>query len=117
MLRLPYVNVVISTFLGTWYTRLANSPSPLSYVPEFMTHYTDSMPFLQRAKNFLMHLLSLLVWGNRSSFSNREIMAGASLYIVNQDFLFEYPRPLQLNIVLCGGVLTREAQPLSQVNS
>ncbi|XP_071807615.1 UDP-glucuronosyltransferase 2C1-like [Asterias amurensis] len=129
MLRLPYVNVVISTLLGTRYTRWANSPSPLSYVPEFMTHYTDSMPFLQRVKNFLMHLFSLLIydvisltnldvirdmWGNRSSLSNREIMAGASLYIVNQDFLFEYPRPLQPNIVLCGGVLTREAQPLSQ---
>ncbi|XP_033646647.1 UDP-glucuronosyltransferase 2C1-like [Asterias rubens] len=129
MLSLPYVNVVSSTFLGTRYTRWANSPSPLGYVPEFMTHYTDSMPFLQRVKNFLMHCLSLLIydyislknldvirdtWGNRSSLSNREIMAGASLYVVNQDFLFEYPRPLQPNIVLCGGVSTREAQPLSQ---
>ncbi len=132
VLGLPYVNVVSGGFLGTRYSRWWNSPSPMSYVPEYMTHFTDSMTFLQRLKNLCVHLLSLLVydvaslsnldeiremWGNRSSLSTLQIVGASSLFIINKDFIMEYPRPVQPNVVLCGGISVAEAKPLSQVNS
>ncbi|XP_033625495.1 UDP-glucuronosyltransferase 2C1-like [Asterias rubens] len=125
----PYVNVANGGFLGTRYSRWGNTPSPMSYVPEYITHFTDSMTFLQRLRNHLMHLLSLLVydvmnlsttnkvrglWGNQTSLSTREIMGASSLYIMNWDFHLEYPRPMQQNVVLCGGMSVTEAKPLSQ---
>lgn len=130
LLGLPYINVANGGFLGTRYSRWGNNPSPMSYVPEYITGFTDSMTFGQRLKNVYMHVLSLCVydvmsmweldnirdmWGNRSSVATHKIMGASSLYIMNWDFHLEYPRPLQSNVVMCGGMSATEAKPLSQV--
>ena len=132
ILRIPYINVANGGFLGTRYSRWGNTPSPLSYVPEYLTHFTDSMAFSQRTRNIFMHIFSLVIydvaslsnWDRvrekcsiKSDISTLEVLRASSLYILNWDFILEYPRPVQPNVILAGGMSVRPAQPLPQVSS
>ncbi|XP_038068986.1 UDP-glucuronosyltransferase 2A1-like [Patiria miniata] len=128
VLDIPYVNVANGGPLGTRYSRWIDTPSPLSYVPEYLTHYTDSMTFPQRIKNSLAHAFSVFIYdfsstsgleavreklGLRRGTSMMEIWRKSSLFIFNWDFVLEYPRPTQPNVIMAGGVSVRPPQPLS----
>ncbi|XP_022108743.1 UDP-glucuronosyltransferase 2C1-like [Acanthaster planci] len=129
VLQVPFINTVNGGFLGTRYSRWYNQSSPLSYVPEFVTGYTDSMTFPQRVKNLLVSAASMLIYnyalfagvdraraetGFDTRLGAREIMARSELFILNWDFHIEFPRPISPNTILIGGLTIGAPKPLPQ---
>lgn len=130
ILQVPFVNTINGGYLGTRYSRWINQPSPLSYVPEFLTKYTDEMNFFQRVKNILIHAFSLFSYDymmlgavdtekNRLGLSpglgTKEILSRSELFIFNWDFLLEFPRPVMPKVIMIGGLTVAPSKPLSQV--
>ncbi|XP_038068056.1 UDP-glucuronosyltransferase 2C1-like [Patiria miniata] len=130
ILKVPFINTVNGGFLGTRYSRWAKQPSPLAYVPEFVTGYTDIMSFPQRVKNYLISAATLLIYdyvlfagvdraraeaGLDTRMGTREIVARSELFILNWDFHIEFPRPISPNTILIGGLTIGPPKPLPQV--
>ncbi|XP_033626001.1 UDP-glucuronosyltransferase 2C1-like isoform X2 [Asterias rubens] len=129
ILKVPFINTINGGYLGTRYSRWYNQPSPLSYVPEFLTYYSDTMSFTQRVKNVIMHGFSLLTYDymmlgamdkekNRLGLSpgigTKEIISRSELFLYNWDFLLEFPRPVTPNVIMIGGLTIAPPKPLSQ---
>ncbi|KAA8587441.1 hypothetical protein FQN60_016303, partial [Etheostoma spectabile] len=93
----------------------AGCPSPPSYVPRFLTRYTDNMSFQERAFNTLMALLEpllcrLMFWhfdqiayqflGEEVGIA--EVLSESAIWLLRMDFTLEFPRPIMPNVVLVG---------------
>ena len=130
ILKVPFINTINGGYLGTRYSRWFNQPSPIAYIPEFLTKYTDTMTFPQRVKNMLTHLMSMFVYdhmllgsmdrekarmGLSPGVGTKEIISRSELFIFNWDFLIEFPRPVTPNVILIGGLTIAQPKPLSQV--
>ncbi|XP_023578052.1 UDP-glucuronosyltransferase 1-2 isoform X4 [Octodon degus] len=102
-------------------------PHPLSYVPQWLTSYSDHMTFLQRVKNMLYPVgLSLICHIGFSPYARiasellqREVsvvdlFSHASVWLMRWDFVLEYPRPIMPNMVFIGGINCMRRKPLSQ---
>nr|XP_034996104.1 UDP-glucuronosyltransferase 1-1-like isoform X3 [Zootoca vivipara] len=105
----------------------AQCPSPVSYIPEGFTTYSDHMTFTERVKNVLMtrfnSLVCYLLYGKyeqlATEFLQRKITAlelysKTSLWLLRYDFAFDYPRPVMPNMVFIGGINCAQKKPLSK---
>ncbi|KAK1891345.1 UDP-glucuronosyltransferase 2B14 [Dissostichus eleginoides] len=125
-LNLPLVYNVRWLMAGE--AHLAIAPSPLSYVPITGSGHSDKMTFLQRVKNVLMQLNSLiqhqlvvkLVYQKLcdkylgSDIDFNQLMLDADIWLMRVDFVFEFPRPTMPNVVYIGGFQCKPAKPLPE---
>ncbi|CAB1417423.1 unnamed protein product [Pleuronectes platessa] len=125
-LGLPLVFNVRWTIQGEGHQAIA--PSPVSYVPIQESELTDKMTFNQRVKNFLFYLFTRFqVWytvdSNYKPFVQRhfgsdvhymELFQAADIWLMRNDFTFEFPRPTMPNIIYMSGFQCKPSKPLSK---
>ncbi|XP_041854847.1 UDP-glucuronosyltransferase 2C1-like [Melanotaenia boesemani] len=123
-LGLPLVFNVRWTVQGEGHQAIA--PSPLSYVPLPGSELTDKMTFNQRIKNLLFHFFGRLqMWyitdSNYKPFVHRhfgshvhymELFQAADIWLMRNDFTFEFPRPTMPNVVYMSGFQCKPSKPL-----
>ncbi len=123
-LGLPLVLNVRWTVQGEGHHAIA--PSPLSYVPIPGAELTDKMTFSQRIKNFLHYFFTRFqIWyvtdPNYKPFVHRyfgkdvhymEMFQAADIWLMRNDFTFEFPRPTMPNIVYISGFQCKPSKPL-----
>uniref|UniRef100_A0A673JL00 UDP-glucuronosyltransferase n=1 Tax=Sinocyclocheilus rhinocerous TaxID=307959 RepID=A0A673JL00_9TELE len=123
-LNIPLVFNVRWTIQGEGHFAIA--PSPLSYVPVPGAELTDKMSFLQRVKNFMTYLftwfqLAVIADPIFTSFCLKHfgpsgnyfsLFQDADIWLMRNDFTFEFPRPTMPNIVYMGGFQCKPAKPL-----
>ncbi|XP_076118950.1 UDP-glucuronosyltransferase-like [Alosa pseudoharengus] len=103
----------------------AQCPSPVSFVPRFMSEYTDVMNFPQRVKNMILTVmesyLCRLLYASFDELSSRylekdityrEILGHGAIWLMRYDFTFEYPKPLMPNLIHIGGINCEKRNPL-----
>ena len=125
-LGLPLVLNVRWTVQGEGHQAIA--PSPFSYVPIPGTELSDKMTFSQRVKNFLYYLFTCFqIWyvndTNYIPFVHHyfgkdvhymELFQAADIWLMRNDFTFEFPRPTMPNIVYMSGFQCKPSKPLSK---
>uniref|UniRef100_A0A8C3YU10 UDP-glucuronosyltransferase n=1 Tax=Catagonus wagneri TaxID=51154 RepID=A0A8C3YU10_9CETA len=102
-------------------------PNPLSYVPRLLSRNSDHMTFLQRVKNMLVALsegfLCSSVYSPYEPLASevlqrdvtvQDLMSSASVWLIRNDFVNNYPRPIMPNMVFIGGINCVSKTPLSQ---
>ena len=118
-LGIPYVSFVLNLEQWRW-----KAPVLPSFVPTmFLGIFTERMTLLERMRN----LFGVLDWALRpgvfqfqDSFLEKyapsityDVLYGESLlFLVNNDFLIDYPRPVMPNEVFVGGLTTKPAAQL-----
>ncbi|XP_072542130.1 UDP-glucuronosyltransferase 1A1-like [Salminus brasiliensis] len=108
----------------------AQCPSPPSYIPRYLTGNTDVMNFPQRVKNMLMmgfeSYLCLRLYSSFDELTSRylqrdttykQVLGQGAIWLMRNDFTFEYPRPQMPNIVTIGGINCAKKKPLPAVSS
>ncbi|KAK9522052.1 hypothetical protein VZT92_018544 [Zoarces viviparus] len=125
-LGLPLVFNVRWTIQGEGHQAIA--PSPLSYVPISGAELTDKMTFPERVKNLLYYFFTCFqCWyvteRNYKPFVHRyfgkdvhymELFQAADIWLMRNDFTFEFPRPTMPNVVYMSGFQCKPSQPLSR---
>ncbi|KAF0022522.1 hypothetical protein F2P81_025148 [Scophthalmus maximus] len=125
-LGLPLVLNVRWTIQGEGHHAIA--PSPVSYVPLPEAQLTDKMNFTQRVKNFLFYLYTRLqIWyvvdSSYRDFVHQhfgsdvhymELFQSADIWLMRNDFTFEFPRPTMPNIIYMSGFQCKPSKPLSK---
>uniref|UniRef100_A0A3Q2W219 UDP glucuronosyltransferase 5 family, polypeptide D1 n=1 Tax=Haplochromis burtoni TaxID=8153 RepID=A0A3Q2W219_HAPBU len=123
-LGLPLVFNVRWTIQGEGH--LAIAPSPLSYIPIPGTELTDKMTFIQRVQNMLYFFFTCFqIWyvtePNYKPFVHRhfgsdvhymELFQSADIWLMRNDFTFEFPRPTMPNVVYMSGFQCKPSKPL-----
>ncbi|KAG1933263.1 UDP glucuronosyltransferase 5 family, polypeptide G1 [Pimephales promelas] len=123
-LVLPLVLNVRWTMDGEAHYEIA--PSPLSYVPVPGVELTDKMTFPQRVQNVMAYLFFLyhktrFISSHYQAFCNKYfgseinykyLLQDADIWLMRNDFTFEFPRPTMPNIVYMGGFQCKPAKPL-----
>lgn len=123
-LQVPLVFNVRWTIQGEAHLLIA--PSPLSYIPFTATELTDKMTFPQRMLNVFsyilgMHTMSSITephykpvvkkyFGPDADYST--FFLDADIWLMRNDFVFEFPRPTMPNIVYMGGFQCKPAKLL-----
>lgn len=124
LLKLPLVYNVRWTVQGE--AHLVIAPSPMSYIPFTATQFTDRMTFVQRVSNFVRYMIGMRTqfsfirtqykpviekyFGPDEDFST--FFLDADIWLMRNDFVFEYPRPTMPNIVYMAGFQCKPAKPL-----
>lgn len=125
-LGLPLVFNVRWTIQGEGHNAIA--PSPLSYIPIPGTELTDKMTFLQRVSNLLYFFYTWVqIWyvaePNYKPFVHRyfgpdvhymELFQSADIWLMRNDFTFEFPRPTMPNVIYMSGFQCKPSKPLSK---
>ncbi|XP_065148058.1 UDP-glucuronosyltransferase 2A2-like [Paramisgurnus dabryanus] len=123
-LGLPLVLNVRWTMFGEAHFDIA--PSPLSYVPVTGLKYTDRMTFLQRVMNVVIHIMTLHKNAKYFGYPYKQftkkyfgpdvdffsLLQNADIWLMRNDFTFEFPRPTMPNIIYMGGFQCKPAKPL-----
>uniref|UniRef100_A0A3B3WV47 UDP-glucuronosyltransferase n=1 Tax=Poecilia mexicana TaxID=48701 RepID=A0A3B3WV47_9TELE len=123
-LGLPLVYNVRWTIQGEGHQAI--TPSPLSYIPVPGSEVIDKMTFMQRVKNFLYYIFTCFqIWyvvePNYKPFVHRhfgrdvhymELFQSADIWLMRNDFTFEFPRPTMPNIVYMSGFQCKPSKPL-----
>uniref|UniRef100_A0A8C9W2B4 UDP-glucuronosyltransferase n=1 Tax=Scleropages formosus TaxID=113540 RepID=A0A8C9W2B4_SCLFO len=122
-LGLPLVLNVRWTSLGEGHFAIA--PSPLSYVPFPGSELTDNMSFIERVQNVLIYFLGKAQLAIASYHytsicqqyfgSDADLLTltqGADIWLMRNDFVFEFPRPTMPNVVYMGGFQCKPPKPL-----
>ncbi|XP_054475185.1 UDP-glucuronosyltransferase 2A1-like [Anoplopoma fimbria] len=123
-LQVPLVFNVRWTIQGEAHFLIA--PSPLSYIPFTATELTDKMTFPQRIKNVLSYNLGMFTmsyiaepyykpvvkkcFGPDVDYST--FFLDADIWLMRNDFFFEFPRPTMPNIIYMGGFQCKPPKPL-----
>lgn len=123
-LQVPLVFNVRWTIQGEAHFLIA--PSPLSYIPFTATEFTDKMSFRQRVVNFLSYIIGMYTlsqitephykplvkkyFGSGVDYST--FFLDADVWLMRNDFIFEFPRPTMPNIVYMGGFQCKPPKPL-----
>ncbi|NP_001170969.2 UDP glucuronosyltransferase 5 family, polypeptide A4 precursor [Danio rerio] len=123
-LGLPLVFNVRWTMYGEAHFVIA--PSPLSYVPVSGLQLTDKMTFSQRVMNMMTYIM--ILYKNSKYFGSPyqeltqkyfgpnvnffSLLQDADLWLMRNDFTFEFPRPTMPNVVYMGGFQCKPAKPL-----
>uniref|UniRef100_A0A669B556 Uncharacterized protein n=1 Tax=Oreochromis niloticus TaxID=8128 RepID=A0A669B556_ORENI len=111
-----------------FHCHFAIAPSPLSYIPTPLSELTDKMTFIQRVQNMLyFFFLTLQNWyitePNYKPFVHRhfgsdvhymELFQSADIWLMRNDFTFEFPRPTMPNVVYMSGFQCKPSKPLSK---
>uniref|UniRef100_A0A667WNF7 UDP-glucuronosyltransferase n=1 Tax=Myripristis murdjan TaxID=586833 RepID=A0A667WNF7_9TELE len=106
----------------------AVAPSPLSYVPVAGALLTDKMTFFQRVKNVFIFLMALhhqasLVGPHYTPIVQHyfgpnvdymELLQASDIWLMRNDFTFEFPRPSMPNIIYIGGFQCKPSKRLSK---
>ena len=134
-MKLPFIVLVCTLFDPLQHGRISGLPSPLSYVPVGNTDscHSDTMNFFQRSHNLYTYIklsIEMQLFSQRATneairvyhpdaglVTVNELFAKAELILVNDDFTFQYPRPLTPNVKMVGGLSNRPAKPLSGVTA
>ncbi|XP_026200006.1 UDP-glucuronosyltransferase 2B17-like [Anabas testudineus] len=125
-LGLPLVFNVRWTVQGDGHYVIA--PSPLSYVPVPGAMQTDKMTFTQRVKNVFYYLFTcfyvqIIINPIYKPFVHRhfgsdvhymELFQSADIWLMRNDFTFEFPRPTMPNVVYMAGFQCKPSKPLSK---
>ncbi|KAL7867864.1 hypothetical protein SRHO_G00092480 [Serrasalmus rhombeus] len=104
----------------------AIAPSPLSYVPVPGAELTDKMTFFQRVQNVLFYVFTLfqaavIVDPHYKAFCQKyfgpevdyfSLFQDADIWLMRNDFTFEFPRPTMPNVVYMGGFQCKSSKPL-----
>nr|XP_033484047.1 UDP-glucuronosyltransferase 2A2-like [Epinephelus lanceolatus] len=123
-LQLPMVFNVRWLFRGE--AHFAIAPSPLSYVPQLFSDFSDKMNFFQRVDNVIRHYILVYMYYYVSNppyqavcdhyfgpdVSSMSLIQGAELWLMRIDFTFEFPRPTMPNVVYIGGFQGKPSKPL-----
>ncbi|CAJ1056442.1 UDP-glucuronosyltransferase 2C1-like isoform X1 [Xyrichtys novacula] len=123
-LQVPLVFNVRWTIQGEAHLLIA--PSPLSYVPFTATEFTDKMTFFQRVSNVLRYVLGMYTMSQITEPHYKPLVKkyfgpdvdystfflDADIWLMRNDFIFEYPRPTMPNIVYMGGFQCKPPKPL-----
>ncbi|XP_061881156.1 UDP-glucuronosyltransferase 2A3-like [Entelurus aequoreus] len=123
-LGLPLVLNVRWTIQGEGHQAIA--PFPLSYVPIPGALLTDKMTFFQRIKNMMNYFFTRWqIWyvadSNYKPFVHRyfgpdvhymELFQAADIWLMRNDFTFEFPRPTMPNVVYMSGFQCKPPNPL-----
>ncbi|XP_054896840.1 UDP-glucuronosyltransferase 2C1-like [Poeciliopsis prolifica] len=123
-LQLPLVYNVRWTIQGEAHFLVA--PSPLSYIPFTATELTDKMTFPQRLKNFLSYFVGTLTLSYITEPAYKPIVKrffgpdvdystfflDADIWLMRNDFVFEFPRPTVPNLVYMGGFQCKPSKSL-----
>ncbi|XP_056144824.1 UDP-glucuronosyltransferase 2A2-like [Lampris incognitus] len=123
-LGLPLVLNVRWTIQGEAHHAIA--PSPISYVPIPGSELTDKMTFQDRLKNACLHVfqrfqIAYVTDPNYIPFVHRyfgpdihymELFQAADIWLMRNDFTFEFPRPTMPNIVYIAGFQCKPSKPL-----
>ncbi|XP_033181153.1 UDP-glucuronosyltransferase 2C1-like [Mastacembelus armatus] len=123
-LQVPLVFNVRWTIQGEAHFLLA--PSPLSYIPFTATELTDKMTFPQRVRNVLSYILGMYTQSSITEPHYKPIIEkyfgpdedystfflDADIWLMRNDFVFEFPRPTMPNIVYMGGFQCKPPKPL-----
>ncbi|XP_043083908.1 UDP-glucuronosyltransferase 2A2-like [Puntigrus tetrazona] len=123
-LGLPLVLNVRWTVYGEAHFDIA--PSPLSYVPVAGLQLTDKMTFSQRVTNVLTYIMTLYKSSKYFGSPYQEVcqkyfgpdvdffslLQNADIWLMRNDFTFEFPRPTMPNVVYMGGFQCKPAKPL-----
>lgn len=123
-LKLPMVFNV--RWINNGEAHFTTAPSPVSYVPVSGSELHDQMDFLDRTKNMLHYLLSVvelhfIINPAYADLLQRHFPPGtdllslehaADIWLVRADFAFEFPRPTMPNVVYIGGFQCRKSRPL-----
>nr|XP_057943232.1 UDP-glucuronosyltransferase 2A1-like [Doryrhamphus excisus] len=102
------------------------APSPLAYTPFVATLLTDKMTFPQRVHNVVAYVLGSLAmsyvtepyyksvvkryFGAETDYSS--FFLDADIWLMRNDFVFEFPRPTMPNVIYMGGF---QCQPPKQL--
>ncbi|XP_062406367.1 UDP-glucuronosyltransferase 2C1-like isoform X1 [Sardina pilchardus] len=123
-LDLPLVLNVRWTVHGEAHYAIA--PSPLSYVPYPRTELTDNMTFYQRLQNVLAWTVGSIQWPMMVYFHYTpfcktffgpdvdyfSLFQDADIWLMRNDFTFEFPRPTMPNVIYMSGFQCKPAKPL-----
>ncbi|KAM7405258.1 hypothetical protein PAMP_012533 [Pampus punctatissimus] len=123
-LQLPLVFNV--RWILTGEAHFAIAPSPLSYIPELFSRFTDKMDFFQRISNIMYHSILVYMYHYVSNppyqavcdhyfgpdVSVMSLIQRADLWLMRVDFTFELPRPTMPNVVYIGGFQSKPSKPL-----
>ncbi|GAA6216727.1 UDP-glucuronosyltransferase 2B20-like [Lates japonicus] len=123
-LQLPLVLNVRWIFNGE--AHFAIAPSPLSYVPQLFSDYSDKMDFFQRINNIIYHSILVYMYHYVANppyqavcdkyfghdVSVMSLVQGADLWLMRTDYTFEFPRPTMPNVVYIGGFQGKPSKPL-----
>ncbi|XP_074045950.1 UDP-glucuronosyltransferase 1A1-like isoform X5 [Macrotis lagotis] len=102
-------------------------PNPSSYIPRSFSGNTDQMTFGQRLKNmgltaaqvFLCDFVYSPYEHLASKLFNKELtivdlLSNGSIWLLKNDFVREFPKPVMPNMVFIGGINCVYKKPLSQ---
>uniref|UniRef100_A0A8B9JIW5 UDP glucuronosyltransferase 5 family, polypeptide A1 n=1 Tax=Astyanax mexicanus TaxID=7994 RepID=A0A8B9JIW5_ASTMX len=106
--------------------QFAIAPSPLSYIPVPGAELTDKMTFFERVRNVLCYIFTLfqmaVVTAPRyNAFCHKyfgpevdyfSLFQDADIWLMRNDFTFEFPRPTMPNVVYMGGFQCKPSKPL-----
>ncbi|XP_039988558.1 UDP-glucuronosyltransferase 2C1-like isoform X2 [Xiphias gladius] len=123
-LQVPLVFNVRWTIQGEAHFLIA--PSPLAYIPFTATELTDRMTFPQRIKNVLSYILGMYTLSYITEPHYKPLVRkyfgtdvdyltfflDADIWLMRNDFVFEFPRPTMPNIVYMGGFQCKPPKPL-----
>lgn len=115
LLKIPLVFNVRWTIEGEAHFLIA--PSPLAYIPFTATELTDKMTFPQRIKNVVSYIVGTYTLSSITQPHYKPIVRkyfgpdvdystfilDADIWLMRNDFIFEFPRPTMPNIVYMGG--------------
>ncbi|KAM9352649.1 UDP-glucuronosyltransferase 2C1-like [Symphorus nematophorus] len=123
-LQVPLVFNVRWTIQGEAHFLIA--PSPLSYIPFTATELTDKMTFLQRVRNVFSYIMGMYTmsyitephykplvkkyFGPEVDYST--FFLDADIWLMRNDFVFEFPRPTMPNVIYMGGFQCKPPKPL-----
>ncbi|KAK9952414.1 hypothetical protein ABG768_018254 [Culter alburnus] len=104
------------------------APSPLSYIPVTGLQMTDKMTFSQRVMNVMTYMT---LYKNSKCFGSPyqefaqkyfgpdvdffSLLQNTDIWLMRNDFTFEFPRPTMPNVVYMGGFQCKPAKPLPDV--
>ncbi|XP_045054217.2 UDP-glucuronosyltransferase 1A10 isoform X4 [Desmodus rotundus] len=101
-------------------------PSPLSYVPQGVLGFSDTMTFRERVWNHITHLEQrlfcryLLKTGLevaseilQTTVTVYDLVSPVSIWLLRTDFVLDYPKPVMPNMVFVGGINCLPGKPLS----
>lgn len=123
-LQVPLVFNVRWTIQGEAHFLLA--PSPLSYIPFTATELTDKMTFPQRIKNVLSYIFGMYTMSYITEPHYKPVVKkyfgpdvdysifflDADIWLMRNDFVFDYPRPTMPNIIYMAGFQCKPSKPL-----
>ncbi|XP_061268664.1 UDP-glucuronosyltransferase 1A9-like isoform X4 [Bos javanicus] len=105
------------------------SPMALSYVPRAILAFSDAMTFEQRVWNLIRYLEERLFcryfYKNVEEIASEilqtpvtasELFSQPSIWLLRNDFVLDYPRPVMPNVVFIGGINCQQLnqKPLSE---